>query len=106
MKNGSMFHILNSYAEEEFYKEGRQIIIATKNWQKSYHIISAHTASTRSQCYTLSFENLIDYESYLKAEAAYSQYETEPYEVTKKTITLSTCRGSSGKRFVLLLQED
>ncbi|MBQ7065927.1 MAG: class B sortase [Lachnospiraceae bacterium] len=106
MKNGSMFHILNSYAEEAFYKEGRQIIITTKNWQKSFHIISAHTASTSSQCYTLSFENLIDYEAYLKAEAAYSQYETESYEVTKKTITLSTCRGSSGKRFVLLLQED
>lgn len=106
MKNGSMFRVLNDYAEEGFYKEGRQIWITTPDWKKSYHIISAHITSEKGHCYTLSFANLIDYETYLKEEAAFSAYATKPYDVSKKTVTLSTCRGSSGKRFVLILQED
>ena len=108
MKDGSMFHTLNDYSDEQFYKEHPTVYIFTPESTKVCKIVSAHVTANSSTSYQIGFGTQADYEAYLNTEKRISMYDTGIVpQMDKNTIVLSTCRGTtSSQRFILVLQEE
>lgn len=99
MKNGSMFSLLKSYKDEEFYKQNKYIQIYTPESSNNYKIISCYETYDTSDSYNIDFSSLTEYEKWLQEISNKSDYKTENYDFNKNTITLSTCIGASGQRY-------
>ena len=108
MKDGSMFHTLNAYSEELFYKEHPTVLLFTPSRTMVCKIVSAHVTGNSSTSYQIGFGTQADYEAYLNTEKSVSLYDTGiTPQMDKNTIVLSTCRGTAAsQRFVLILQEE
>ena len=103
-KDGSMFHLLNSYVEQEFYERNPIVFIATPEWEKEFKIISVSITEEFSDIYQYGFSNSKHYARYLENQKERSLYDTKvSYDRMKPVIILSTCRNE--KRMVLLLQD-
>ncbi len=108
MKNGSMFRALNNLTDKEYFWRHHIFCIDTGNGFKNYEIISCYeTDTTDLSSWQIGFESSAAYEQWLKNIVKRCNYDCADYDVTKKTITLSTCRGKSGGpgRFIVHLQE-
>lgn len=108
MRNGSMFHTLNSYGKEEFSKEHNEVWICTPLWQRKYTIISAHVTKDQSSTYDMNFGSDDLYEAHIVDEVSKSLYDTgNQYDTSLSTVTLSTCHGlHSPNRMVLVCQPE
>lgn len=106
MKNGSMFHALNQYTDEDFYNQHRIFWIYTPEKSARYKIISVYIGDADSVSYYVEGMDMT-YEEWLETVYGMSMYETDGYDAEKKTITLSTCHGSAGtsRRMIVHLQE-
>lgn len=100
MQDGSMFHDLLNYADEQYYKEHPKIRFTTPEEDVEYEIISAF----RSRVYYKSEKNVFryyyfvnpeskeEYEEFVKNAKEASIYDTgKTAEYGDKLITLSTC---------------
>lgn len=105
MRNGSMFHTLNLYREQQYYSEHQEIWICTPYWQRQYQIISAHLTVTDSDTYTIAFAEG-QYEKFVGREVSQSLYDTgNGYNTGLECVTLSTCNGrNTNRRMVLVCQ--
>ncbi len=108
MKNGSMFRALNNMTDKEYFWRHHTFCIDLGNGFEEYEIISCYqTVETDLSSWQIGFASLEEYEQWLKDIVKRCNYkECMPYDATKKTITLSTCRGQSGGpgRFIVHLQ--
>ena len=108
MKNGSMFRALNNLTDKEYFWRHHIFCIDTGNGFKNYEIISCYeTDTTDLSSWQIGFESSAAYEQWLQNIVKRCNYDCADYDVTKNTITLSTCRGKSGGpgRFIVHLQE-
>lgn len=105
MKDGSMFHVLNSYQDLTFYEEHKEVWICTPTWQRKFSIISAHIAKASSETYTIAFGQG-EYEKHIGREVSQSIYDTgNGYNISLPMVTLSTCNGrNTSRRMVLVCQ--
>ena len=108
MKNGSMFRALNNMTDKEYFWRHHIFCIDTGHGFEEYEVISCYeTVETDLTSWQISFESLDAYEAWLKSIVKRCNYDCVDYDVMKKTITLSTCRGQSGGpgRFIVHLQK-
>jgi sortase B len=108
MKNGSMFRALNNMTDKEYFWRHHIFCIDIGNGFEEYEVISCYeTVETDLSSWQISFESQESYEAWLKNIVKRCNYDCVDYDVTKQTITLSTCRGKSGGpgRFIVHLQK-
>ena len=108
MKNGSMFRALNNMTDKEYFWRHHIFCIDIGNGFEEYEVISCYqTVETDLSSWQIGFESLEAYEQWLKDIVKRCNYDCADYDATKKTITLSTCRGQSGGpgRFIVHLQK-
>ena len=108
MKNGSMFRALNNMTDKEYFWRHHIFCIDIGNGFEEYEVISCYqTVETDLSSWQIGFESLEAYEQWLKDIVKRCNYDCVDYDATKKTITLSTCRGQSGGpgRFIVHLQK-
>ncbi len=108
MKNGSMFRALNNMTNKEYFWRHHIFCIDTGNGFENYDVISCYqTVETDLSSWQIGFESKEAYEAWLQGIAARCNHDCVDYDVNKKTITLSTCRGESGGtgRFIVHLQK-
>ena len=108
MKNGSMFRALNNMTDKEYFWRHHIFCIDTGKGFEEYEVISCYqTVETDLTAWKIGFESLDTYEAWLKSIVKRCNYDCADYDVMKKTITLSTCRGQSGGpgRFIVHLQK-
>ena len=108
MKNGSMFRALNNLTDKEYFWRHHIFCIDTGNGFEEYEIISCYeTTEEDLTSWHIGFESQDVYAEWLKTIASRCTYDCVDYDATKKTITLSTCRGQSGGpgRFIVHLQK-
>ena len=108
MKNGSMFRALNNMTDKEYFWRHHIFCIDTGKGFEEYEVISCYqTVETDLTAWKIGFESLDAYEAWLKSIVKRCNYDCADYDVMKKTITLSTCRGQSGGpgRFIVHLQK-
>ena len=108
MKNGSMFRALNDMTDKEYFWRHHIFCIDTGSGFENYEVISCYeTVETDLSSWRISFEDDADYEEWLKAITKRCTYDCADYDGSKKTITLSTCRGKANGpgRFIVHLQK-
>lgn len=112
MKNKSMFGALENYKNKEFYNKHQIITFETQEKKKEYEIFSVFKTVAYSNKgfkyydYT-DFENIEDYNDFIKKCKELSMYETNknPKE-NNKLLTLSTCEYSNTNgRLVVIAYE-
>lgn len=87
-----MFAKLNSYAEEDFYKEHRYFTIYLPDKVLRYEIFSAHRVESTSNVYTTGFSKDDFYEAFLEQLKSESIYDTGVLvDGDDRIVTLSTC---------------
>ena len=108
MKNGSMFRALNNMTDKEYFWRHHIFCIDIGNEFEEYEVISCYqTVETDLSSWQIGFESLEAYETWLQGIVKRCNYDCADYDASKKTITLSTCRGQSGGpgRFIVHLQK-
>lgn len=108
MKNGSMFRALNNMTDKEYFWRHHIFCIDIGNGFEKYEVISCYeTVETDLSSWQISFESQESYEAWLQGVVKRCRYDCADYDVTKQTITLSTCRGKSGGpgRYIVHLQK-
>ena len=81
MKNGSMFHALNNYPDEEFFNKHKTFWIFTPDGKsKEFDIISLYVGNSKSNAYYIEGESLT-YEEWLKDICFKSIHDTVDYDV-------------------------
>ena len=108
MKNGSMFRALNNMTDKEYFWRHHIFCIDIGNGFEEYEVISCYqTVETDLLSWQIGFESLEAYETWLQKIVKRCNYDCADYDASKKTITLSTCRGQSGGpgRFIVHLQK-
>lgn len=103
MKNGSMFHDIKSYTDQEFADEHPYIYIYLPDGTVSeYKVVSAHIISETSVLYNTNIVNIQDfYQEMLKGNDISVDFDANS---NLPVITLSTCTsggGENGKRNVV-----
>lgn len=107
MKNGTMFHDLHSFKEEEFFEENRYLFIYTPDELLVYDIFAAYAFTDAHILYNYDCFTENGFSDYL--EMVFRDYGSsgnfrEGVEVTGKDyiVTLSTCIGNQpDKRYLL-----
>ena len=108
MKNGSMFRALNQMTDKEYFWRHHIFCIDIGNGFEKYEVISCYeTVETDLTSWQIGFESQESYEAWLQSIVKRCRYDCVDYDVTKQTITLSTCRGKSGGpgRYIVHLQK-
>lgn len=103
MKNGSMFHDIKSYTDQQFADEHPYIYIYLPDGTVSeYKVVSAHIISEKSVLYNTNIVNIQDfYQEMLKGNDISADFDQNS---NLPVITLSTCTsggGENGKRNVV-----
>lgn len=97
MKDSSMFHNLEEYQDESFWKDNQYFYIYTPDGREiTYHIYSAGIVKDTSDTYLTEFATDEEYESFLESTKIAAAYDTG-VEVTADDVivTLSTCTEES-----------
>lgn len=108
MRNGSMFRALNNMTDKEYFSTHHVFCIDMGSGFEHYEVISCYaTTEADLSSWQIGFESQESYEQWLKNVVKRCTYDCVDYNVNKKTITLSTCRGQSGGtgRFIVHLQK-
>lgn len=102
MKNRSMFGLLNSYKEKEFYNKNPYFWIYTPDANYRYHIFSCYVVRADGDSYQMKYLSNEDYQKYLTIIEGYGSYDTG-VEVSAKDsiVTLSTCTSNPDNRFIV-----
>lgn len=108
MRDGSMFHELNNYKDEAFYKDHSEVWVCTPMWQRKYSIISAHTTQDMSATYDRVYDSMASFEAHVADEVQQSIYTTTgTYSKDLPILTLSTCsKRNSLQRMVVVCQPE
>lgn len=104
MKDHSMFHDLEKYEDESFWKENPYFYIYTPDGREiKYQIYSAGVVKDTSESYTYQFENDASFEMFLQITKSISNYDTGVNPgADAEVITLSTCtKDDNDDRFVV-----
>ena len=102
MRDGSMFARLKEYNDTDVYKACPYFWIYTPDGDHLYKIFSVHTASAKSDTYTVRFKNKETYAAWLVKEKTQSQIETGiELMMEDHVVTLSTCTGDEVNRQVV-----
>lgn len=97
MKDSSMFHDLEKYQDESFWKDNQYFYIYTPDGREiTYHIYSAGIVKDTSDTYLTEFATDEDYQAFLESTKIAGAYDTG-VEVTTDdvVVTLSTCTAAS-----------
>ena len=99
-KNGSMFGELYKYMDVSFYKEHPYFYLYSPHGNYKVEIISAYLDSAESNSYVQSFDDVEEYEGYIKLITEKSIYKTNiEFDVSSdKIITLYSCSHESNRR--------
>ena len=103
MKDGSMFALIDDYAEQSFYEQHPAMYLNTPSGNYRVDIFSGFTSDPEGFVYAASCASDEDYAAFLRALAASSEIDC-PVEVgvEDRIVTLSTCTYSgSDLRFVV-----
>lgn len=104
MMDHSMFHDLEKYKDESFWKENPYFYIYTPDGREiKYQIYSAGVVKDTSESYTYQFENDASFELFLQITKSISNYDTGVNPgVDAEVVTLSTCtKDDNDDRFVV-----
>ncbi|MGI5977223.1 MAG: class B sortase [Candidatus Limivicinus sp.] len=92
MKDGSMFHSLLNYRDQEYYDAHPVLYLSTPAQDYKVEIFTAYTCSYDSDTYMLSFANEDDYGAYLEKMKSQSDFDCDvEVDTTERVLTLSTC---------------
>lgn len=108
MKNGSMFRALNNMTDPEYFATHHVFCIDTGEGFAYYEVISCYeTVETDKESWRMYFEDEEMYAEWLERISNRCGYDCAQYRENQNTITLSTCRGSTGGpgRFIVHLQK-
>lgn len=97
MKDNSMFHDLEKYQDESFWKDHQYFYIYTPDGREiTYHIYSAGIVKDTSDTYLTEFADQAAFESFLESTKISAAYDTG-VDVTADdmVVTLSTCTAAS-----------
>ena len=103
MRDGSMFALIDDYADQSFYEQHPVMYLNTPSQNYRIDLFSGFTAEPRSFVYTSAFSSDEDYAAFLRRLLAASEIDCglEP-GVGDRIVTLSTCTYSGEDvRFVL-----
>lgn len=103
MKDGSMFGRLRWFETQNAYAVSPYIWILTPDSTMKYEIFSTYETPINSRTYTLFPKPSKDYLKYEEEMKALSAIKTNAVSLTAKSkiITLSTCTGNEGTRYVV-----
>lgn len=105
MLNKSMFGSLSDLTsgEEPKYKKNRWFWIMTPDGNYRYRMFSIHVTRVSSDVYTLFTGTDDEFLSWCQdmAEASSVEFREEQFTLHSKIVTLSTCTGDSGTRYVV-----
>ncbi len=108
MKDGSMFRALNEMTDESYFEKHHTFLIFTGEKFETFEVISCYQATTGlADCWQTDFESEEAYGQWLDTIEGRSLYQAAAADKQKSTVTLSTCRGSTGGngRFLVYLQK-
>ncbi len=103
MKNGTMFHNLKSYAEEECFKNSRIIRFDTLYKDHEWEVFSAYVTGTEFNYIETSFDSDDEWLGFINELQKKSLYQTDvALNADDVVLTLSTCSYEfDGARFVV-----
>lgn len=103
MKNGTMFHNVKKYAEEEYFHNNRIIRFDTLYDDHEWEVFSAYVTSTEFYYIETSFDSDDEWFDFIKELQSKSLYQTDVALGAEDTVlTLSTCSYEfDGARFVV-----
>ena len=103
MRDGSMFALVDDYAEQSFYEEHPVMYLNTPEQNYRLDIFSGFITDPESFVYTTVFSSDEDYALFLSALKAFSEIDCGvPVGIEDRVVTLSTCTYSGEDvRFVL-----
>ena len=103
MRDGSMFAVVDDYAEQGFYDAHPVLYLNTPTQNYRLAVFSGFTTDPDSFVYTSAFASDDDYAAFLTALLASSEIRCDcPLSVSDRVVTLSTCTYSAEDvRFVL-----
>ena len=103
MRIGTMFGGLHKYEQEEDYlKEHPRVYIYTLDDVKKYDIFSYYNVDAEDEIYNIFYQNIEDFKPVFEKMVARSAVKTDVNpEYSQGILTLSTCNGSTGRRFVV-----
>ncbi len=92
MRDGSMFHDIIKYRDEDYYKKHKEFLISTPEKKYKLKVIGAVTLPADSPQYKFSF-NGVEKENYINWIRENSEVKTDPIDVNAddKIVMLSTC---------------
>lgn len=107
MKDGSMFHCLVKYADQEYFNEHDIVWIFTPGRVMKLRVIAAYQTTFDSCSYFTTFSDQ-SYADYLQDSLNKTSIQTHMKpDQSKPIITLSTCmKHGTPNRFVIILQYD
>jgi len=111
MKNGSMFHDLHLFEDEEFFEKHDKVTIYTETERKRYKIFAAVVYSDRHLIHGFNYDNAKGRKKFLqslKDSHSMSNHYREDVVVDENShiITMSTCIGSRpNNRYLVLAVE-
>ena len=105
MLNGSMFGSLSNLTngQEPKYKENPWFWIMTPNGNYRYRMFSIHVTGVSSDVYTIFKGTDSKFLEWCRdmSEASSVELEKQEFDLHSKIVTLSTCTGDSGTRYVV-----
>ena len=105
MKSGSMFGILPSYRNIDFYNRHPLIYLYTPSGVMVYQVFSCYTIPENideTLVYRIAFETDEEYVSFLESLEQKSEIKTGvDLTSTRSLLTLSTCTNHGGSRFIV-----
>jgi len=103
MKDGSMFALIDDYAEQSFYEQHPVMYLNTPTGNYRVDIFSGFTSDPEGFVYTSSFASDEDYAAFLRSVFASSEIDCPvPVGIDDRIVTLSTCAYTGEDvRFVL-----
>ncbi len=93
MKDGSMFHSLTKYRDEEFYKDHKTMDLLTPNKRYILKVFSVMTIPADSELYRFDWYTEGEKEEYIRTIKSKSETKMDDIDVTAedKIVMLSTC---------------
>ena len=108
MRVGTMFGGLHKYEQEEDYlKEHPSVYIYTLDKVMKYDIFSYYNVDATDQIYNIFYQAIEDFEPVFETMVKRSAVKSDfTPEYSQGIVTLSTCNGSTGRRFVVHAARD
>jgi sortase B len=102
LMNDKMFGTLDDYESKQYCEKHPVFYVFLENEYRIYKVFSAYQTKPNTNTYQVSFEDDLDYQTYIQAmlDKSYYQVENEALD-TKNIVTLSTCTNKDDGRFVI-----